>query len=136
MMRKISELLLVCVFLVAPAVPAADTGQITFSGTITAIDPQGGVLLLDEIGPARRGGQGNTITRRAVYFTAETKFNAFMRVNAPDRFAGDFIEVALDADSVTPGDFTTVECVRQRNRLVAVRVTLAESYPLGPFMTP
>jgi hypothetical protein len=80
MMRKISGLVLACLFLMPPALPAAGTGRITFSGTIAAIDPQGSVLVLEEIGPARRGEQGNTITRRAVYFTAETKFNAFMRV--------------------------------------------------------
>jgi hypothetical protein len=136
MMRKISGLLLVGLFLAAPAVPAADTGRITFSGTVAAIDPQGGVLVLEEIGPGRRGAQGNTITRRAVHFTAETKFNTFMRVNVAGGFAGDFIEVALDADSVTPGDFATVECVRRRDRLVALRVTLAESAPIGPHMTP
>jgi hypothetical protein len=136
MMRKISGLLLVGLFLTAPAVPAVDTGRITFSGTVVAIDPQGGVLVLEEIGPGRGAGQRNTITRRAVHFTTETKFNAFMRVNVPGSFAGDFIEVELAADSVTPGDFATVECVRQRGRLLAVRVTLAESYPVGPYMTP
>lgn len=136
MKRKISGLLFVCLLLAAPAAPALDTGRITFSGTVAAIDPQGSVLVVEEIGGGRPGGQGNTITRRTVHFTADTKFNAFMRVNVLGSFAGDFIEVALDADSVTPGDFATVECVRQRNRLVAVRVTLAESYPTGPYMTP
>ena len=136
MKRTISGLLLVGLLLAAVAVPAQETGRITFSGTIATIDPQGRVLVVEEIGRGRPGGRGNTITRRTVHFTADTKFNSFMRVNVPGSFAGDFIEVALDADSVTPGDFATVECVRHPNRLVAVRVTLAESYPMGPYMTP
>jgi hypothetical protein len=61
-----------------------------------------------------------------VAITPETKFNTFIRVNVPGAFAGDFLEVALDANDVTPGDFVTVECVVERGRLVAVRVTVAE----------
>jgi hypothetical protein len=47
-------------------------------------------------------------------------------VNAPGQFAGDFIEVPLEAGDVTPGDFATAECIEERGRLVALRVTLAE----------
>jgi hypothetical protein len=135
MMRKVPGLLLTGLLLAAPAAPAVDTGRITFSGTVAAIDPQGGVLLLEEVGPSRPG-QGSAITRRTVLLTAETKFNSFIRVSVPGGFAGDFLEVDLDADSVTPGDFATVECVRQRGRLVALRVTLAESHPVGNYPTP
>jgi hypothetical protein len=126
MIQVVSSLLLAFVLLAAPAAPAADAGRMTYSGTVAAIDPQGGVLLLDEVGPWRVE-QGRTVlTRRTFSLSADTRFNTFIRVNVPGAFAGDFLEVALDADSVTPGDFATVECVRERGQLVALRVTLAE----------
>jgi hypothetical protein len=42
------------------------------------------------------------------------------------QFAGDFIEVTLDAEDITPGDVVTAECGHERGRLIAVRVTMAE----------
>ena len=136
MLGKAGRLVLALMLLAAPPAFAVDTGRATFSGTVAAIDVQGGVLFVDEVGPWRTGRGGTVTTRRTVYFTAETKFNTFIRVTVPDRFAGDFLEVELDADSVSPGDFATVECVRHRERLVAVRVTLAESHHGGNVMTP
>jgi hypothetical protein len=136
MLSNIGSLLLMTILLAPPAALAADTGRTTFSGIVAAIDPQGGVLFVDEMGPWRTGQGRMVTTRHTLYFTAETKFNTFIRINVPDRFAGDFLEVELDIDSVTPGDFATVECVRHRGRLVAVRVTLAESHHGGNVMTP
>jgi hypothetical protein len=136
MIRTASALALAWLLLVAPVVAAADDGRTTFSGTIAAIDVQERVLLVDEVGPWRTAQDRTLTTRHTVLFTAHTKFNTFIRVNVPGAFAGDFIEVELDADSVTPGDFATVECVRERGRLVAVRVTLAEAYTEGNVPTP
>jgi hypothetical protein len=129
MMRVTLSLLLALLMLAAPAVSgAADARSTTHSGTIASIDSAGGVLLLDEVGPWRVE-QGRTVlTRRTVVLTPDTKFNIFIRANVPGGFPDDFLEVALDADSVTPGDFATVESVRRRGRLVAVRVTLAEAH--------
>jgi hypothetical protein len=127
MMRVTVSLLLALVMLAPPVVSgAADPNRTRYSGTIAAIDPQGGVLVLEEVGPWLVE-QGRTVlTRRTVVLTADTRFDIFIRANVPGGFPGDFLEVALDADSITPGDFATVECVRTRGRLVAVRVTLAE----------
>jgi hypothetical protein len=127
MIRATRSLLLALLVVVIPVVSlSAGPPSTRHSGTITAIDPEGGVLLLQEVGPWLVE-QGRTVlTRRSVVLTADTKFNTFIRATVPGGFAGDFLEVALDAASVTPGDFATVECVRERGRLVAVRVTLAE----------
>jgi hypothetical protein len=110
--------------LTAPAADAARTT--TYSGTVAAIDPQGGVLMLDEVGPWRLAGGHTVVTRRTIAITADTKFNIFIRVSIPGGFAGDFLEVALDAGDVTPGDHATAECVLEGGRLVAIRVTIAE----------
>jgi hypothetical protein len=111
----------------AGAVPAADTTVTTkHSGSVVAVDPQGGVLVMEEVGPWRVEQGTTVVTRRTIRLTSATRFNTFIRVDVPGRFAGDFIEVALDAEDITPGDFVTAECVRERGRLVAVQVTMAE----------
>jgi hypothetical protein len=112
---------------VAPAGLTADAPRTSaHSGTVVTIDPQGGVLVLEEVGPWRVE-QGRTVLlRRTIVLTAETKFASFIRVNVPRAYGGDFLEVELDADSVTPGDFVTAECVDERGRLVARKVSIAE----------
>ena len=111
----------------APAGLAADADRITrHSGTVVRIDPGSGVLILDEVGPWRVE-QGTTVgTRRTIVLTADTRFASFIRVDVPGAFAGDFLEVALEAADVTPGDFVTAECVHERGRLVGRPVSIAE----------
>lgn len=110
--------------LAAPAADAARTSR--HSGTVVTVNPGEGVLVLDEIGPWRVE-RGQTVSiRRTIAFTADTKFNTFIRVDVPGRFARDFIEVDLDAGDVSPGDFVTAECDRVGGGLVARVVTVAE----------
>jgi hypothetical protein len=127
MIRSASSLALVLALGMLLAVPPTDAARTTaYSGTVVAVDPQGGVLILDELGPWRLAHGQTVLTRRTVTVTPETTFNTFIRVNVLGAFAGDFLEVALDAEDVTPGDFVTAECFLERGRLVAVRVTIAE----------
>jgi hypothetical protein len=127
MIRSASSLALVLALGIFLAVPPTDAARTTaYSGTVVAVDPQGGVLILDEVGPWRLAHGQTALTRRTVTVTPETTFNTFIRVNVLGAFAGDFLEVALDAEDVTPGDFVTAECFLERGRLVAVRVTIAE----------
>lgn len=126
-MRTASSLLLALVLATGPAALAADSAPTTtHSGTVVAVDAQDGMLIMEEVGPWRVEQGQTVVTRRTISLTSETKVNTFIRVDVPGRFAGDFIEVDLDAEDITPGDFATAECVRERGRLVAVRVTLAE----------
>jgi hypothetical protein len=111
-----------------PAVDAERTER--HSGLVAAMDP-GMVMILDEIGPWRVERGATVVTRHEIGLTEETRYNLFMRVNAPGAFPGDFVEVALDANDVTEGDFVTAECVRRGGRLVALTVTVAE-LPIGP----
>ena len=83
-------------------------------------------MVMEEVGPWRLEKGKTVLTPRTISLTSATTFNTFIRVDVPGRFAGDFIEVELDAEAITPGDFATAECVRERGRLVALRVTLAE----------
>jgi hypothetical protein len=125
-MRSVTSLGLAWVLLVAPAGHAAEGFR--HSGTVVAIDPHRGVVVIDEAGAGR--GQAPTIIRRTIDLTAATKIRSFIRVDVPGAFAGDFIEVPLDAEDVSPGDFVTAECVLTGGRLVARSVTVAESVQL------
>jgi hypothetical protein len=127
MIRIASSLLLALALGAAPAATAADAVRTTtYSGSVVTVDPQGGVMIMEEVGPWRVEQGRTVVTRRTISLTSATTFNSFIRVDVPGRFAGDFIEVALDAEDITPGDFVTAECLHERGRLVAVRVTRAE----------
>ncbi|HET7344027.1 MAG TPA: hypothetical protein VFL90_21365 [Methylomirabilota bacterium] len=110
---------------VAPA-PAADTPHVKHSGTVVAVDAQRGVLVLAEVGPWRLDHGETVVTRRTIVLTPATKVDALIRVSVPGGFVGDFLEVPLDAADLTPGDFVTVDCLHERGRLVALRVSVAE----------
>jgi hypothetical protein len=128
MTRVAISLVLALVLGLAPAgLTAAAARTTTHSGTVVAIDPEGGMLIIEELGPWRVEQGRSVVTRRTVALTADTKFRSFIRVTVPGAFAGDFLEVALEADSVTPGDFVTAQCALERGRLVALRVTIAEA---------
>jgi hypothetical protein len=122
-MMRAPGLLTVTLVLLATAVGDA-AGGVRYSGTVVAIDPRRGVMIIEEVGPGR--GPKAVVTQRTISVTSRTKFNRFIRVSGPGGFAGDFIEVVLDADDVALGEFVTAECVLERGRLVAVLVTLAE----------
>jgi hypothetical protein len=121
--------ILLALFLLLPSAPPAALAapDTRHSGTIVAIDPQGGVMILEEIGPWGVDHGKTVVTRLTITLTALTKVNTFIRVNAPGAFAGDFIEVSLDVADVSPGDFATADCVHEHGRLIAPRVTVAES---------
>jgi hypothetical protein len=126
-LRRSIGVLVLLVLVTAIATPAADAAQATrYSGTVTAVDPEGGVMVLEEVGPWRLDRGATVVTRRTIRLTASTKYNVFVRVDAPGAFAGDFIEVVLDVNDVAVGDFVTAECVRRGDRPVALTVTVAE----------
>jgi hypothetical protein len=112
------------VVLLTSAADAARTFR--YSGTVAAIDAERRVLVVDEVGPWEVKGGATVPTKRTITLTPATRYNLFMRVNAPGAFAGDFIEVNLEVEHVAPGNFVTAECVRQGDRLVAIAVTVAE----------
>ncbi len=128
MIRLASSILLALVLGASVLTSAADTVRTSsHSGAVVAIDPQGGVLIMEEVGPWRVEQGRIVVIRRTITLTSATRFNTFIRVDVPGRFGGDFLEVALDAEDITPGDFVTAQCRGERGKLVAVRVTMAET---------
>ena len=116
MIRLVSSLLLVLALSASAMTPAADAARTsTHSGTVVAVDPQGGVMIMEEVGPWRVERGQTVVTRRIVSLTRATIFNSFIRVDVPGRF-GRLIEVVLDAEDITPGDFVTREYLHERGR--------------------
>jgi hypothetical protein len=121
-----ATLALLALFTVIATAAAQAERPMRFSGTVAAIDPERRTIVVEEVGPWRVERGATLVTRRTISLTASTKYNLFMRVDAPGAFAGDFIEVVLDPTDVAPGDFVTAECARRGARLVALTVTVAE----------
>jgi hypothetical protein len=96
------------------------------SGTVVSVDDRSGTIVIDEIGPWRVEKGVTQVTRHSIVVTAATKITSHVRVNVPGRFSGDFIDVALELADVSPGDIVTVECRRERGRLVASSIDVAE----------
>lgn len=126
MIQIAASLLIALSLLAASPATAAESTRMKHSGTVVSIDAARGVVVLAEVGPWRLQKGETVVTRRTIVLTPATKVDTFIRVNAPGAFAGDFIEVELDAADVSPGDFVTVDCLHERSRLVALRVTMAE----------
>ena len=125
MIRAVGSLLLILLVAGAAAPGSAAPAGARHSGMIVFIDAERGVLVLDEVGPWRVVNGRTVTTRLTIDLTRETRVNTFIRVDVPGRFAGDFLEVALDPADLTPGDVVTVDCLHEPGRLVAAAVTLA-----------
>jgi len=127
MIQAASSLWLALALVLGAASPlTAAPPSVRHSGRVVAIDAQSGTLILDEVGPWRRESGRTVVTRLTIALTAETHVTAVFRVNAPGAFVGDFIEVALGAADLVPGDYVTADCVHERRGLRAVSVTVAE----------
>jgi hypothetical protein len=101
-------------------------GPTRHSGTVVGLDPEEVVLVIEEVGPWHVVRGETVVTRRTIGLTPSTRFNVFIRVDVPGRFAGDFLEVELEAADIAPGDFVTAECVRERGKLKALTVTMTD----------
>jgi hypothetical protein len=119
------------IILVLATVAGASAGTTEkHSGTVVAIDSQTGSLTIAEVGPSPGAAGKSQIIEQTFALTRTTAYAVFRRVNVSGKFAGDFVEVALEATDVAIGDQATVECTRQGGRLVALKVALAD--PTSP----
>lgn len=105
-------------------VPGAQT--VRYSGTLVTLDAERGTAVIEEVGPWQVKDSRIQVIRRTLVLTPATEYTLFMRVNAPDGFPGAFIEGALEAGDLAPGDFVTAECRLERGKLVAVKISWAD----------
>ena len=84
----VARFLLLALALAAAPAAAADAARATrHSGTVVSVDPRGGVIVMEEIGPWRVEEGTTVVTRRTIRLMPETKVNTFIRVDVPGRFA-------------------------------------------------
>jgi hypothetical protein len=97
------------------------------SGVVVRIDRELGTFVLDEVGPWQVRAAATVTTPQTVVVTRATDFVLAKRVkDPPSGYRGDFIEVKLEPWDFAPRDFVTVECRRERGRMIALRVVLTE----------
>lgn len=116
--------LVVMVAVAATAAEAAGADTMRHSGTVVAFDKAAGRLVLGEVGPWRVKDGVTRITELRIALLPGTAFVLVKRVpDAATGFPEDWAEAPLDPGALKPGDFVTVECLHQGERLVALKVT-------------
>jgi hypothetical protein len=107
--------------------PVPDGRVTRHSGLIAAVNERTGTFVLAEVGPWQRRAGRTVITSRTITLTPATQFAiAFRDEDAPGGYSQGFVETPLEAWAVYVGDFVTVECVEQRGRLTALKVTVTD----------
>lgn len=96
------------------------------SGTVIAVDPQKGTILLGEVGPWHVKDGQTEITRRTIGVEPSTQIVMLKRSRepGPSGWPGDFVEVPLGAWAVKGGDFVTVRVEQKEKRPIATRIAV------------
>lgn len=96
------------------------------SGTVMAVDPEKGILVIGEIGPWRVKDGKTEITRRTVVVEPSTLFVMVKRSPepGPSGWPGEFVEVPLGAWAVKAGDFVTVQVEQKGERRTATKIAV------------
>lgn len=121
--RDVVLAFLVVAVVVAPVFAEGPTWK--HSGTVLAVNPDTGTIVLGEVGPwARRNGE-TVVTERKILVTAETHYVMARRVDgAPSGFRRDFVEQPIEGTDLESGDYVTVECEHRGSRMIASKVTV------------
>jgi hypothetical protein len=121
--------MLAIVALAAWANPAWSDGQESrYSGTVVAVDPSAGVIVVEGMGPWRIKDGVTQVERHTVRVTSATAFVLVERAKgpAPSGWVGDFVESGLPGWQVKPGDWVTAIMQPGDKRPTAIRIYLWE----------
>ena len=128
MIQRRAVVLAVSLVLVAAASqPSVAAESVKHSGTILEMDAGRGRLVLEEVGPWQVRDGVTQVIRRTIVLTAATRFAIALRANAPDGFAGAFVEGTLLPAALEVGDLITAECRYDGRRIVALKITFADA---------
>jgi hypothetical protein len=124
----VAAALLAAAGLAVPAEPGGATAR--HSGAIASLDLASSTLVLAEIGPWQvKDGQTVLTTTRIGLLPSTVYVRAVRADDAPSGFAGDFVERAMTAGDLRPGDVITADCEQAGRRLVARKVTFTLTAP-------
>ena len=100
---------------------------VKYSGFITSVADDATTFVLGEIGPWQLRNGATVITHRTITLAPETTFAMITREDEPPSgFHGDFVEIPVGPADVYEGDYVTVACRREGERLVALKITVVE----------
>jgi hypothetical protein len=114
---------------VAPAIPGwSDARGGKYSGTVVALDQTAGTIVVEGIGPWRIKEGVTQVERRTIGIMPSAEFVRLKRASgpAPSGWVGDFVESALPAWQVKPGDWVTVTVKTDDKRPTAVRIDVSD----------
>ena len=99
------------------------------SGTVMAVDPEKGTIVVGEVGPWQVKDGKTQITRQTIVVAPSTQFVASKRSREPGPagWPGEFVEVPLGAWAVKPGDFVTVHVEKVGTGRTATKITVPEA---------
>jgi len=126
-MRHVRSMVIAFTLLLGLAA-SANAGEIMrHSGSIFSIAENAKTFVLAEVGPWQLRDGRTVITYRTVTIAPETTYTIARRADAaPSGFRGDFVEAAVGPEDVYLNDYVTVECRHEGQRLVALKITVAE----------
>jgi len=101
------------------------------SGSVFAIADDAATFVLAEVGPWQTRDGATVITYRTVTVTPETQFAIVARRDeAAGAFIGEFVEMPLGPDGLYLNDYVTIDCLHERRRLIALKITVIEVLPV------
>jgi hypothetical protein len=104
--------------------PAAAQGM-KHSGVIVSVSESTGMLVIRETGPSKAPHGRAVLRRLAITVTAHTEFAMVSpEAPAPPGPPSPLVVRPIGAWAVYTGDFVTIECLHERRRLIATKVTV------------
>lgn len=99
------------------------------SGTVMAVDPEQGTIVIGEIGPWHVKDGTIEVTRQTIVVAPSARFVVAKRTGEPGPagWVGEFVEVPRGAWAVKAGDFVTVHVETVGSRVTATKITVAEA---------
>jgi hypothetical protein len=107
--RMFAGCLVGVLLLVSVSAGATTPDLAPYAGSVVAVDPRAGTIVVGDMGPAQGDGTG-PIVRRTITVTPSTEFVRVSRAPgvAPSGYVGDFVETRVPAWNVNPGDYVAV----------------------------
>lgn len=117
------------VILLGLTAAAGTEERVKHSGSIVSIAEDGSTFVLAEVGPWRVRTGATAISRRTITLAPETGLAIVARDEMPPSgFHGDFVETRLGLDGLYLNDYVTVDCRREGQRMIALRITVSEPW--------
>lgn len=115
-------------FIALPSLGRAEAVRARHAGVVVAVDKAAGTIVVGDMGPMLPGGE----SKIAQYTMAVTPSTEFVRVKraagaAPSGWLNDYVETALPAWDVKPGDWVAAIAEKDNQRLKATKIMVVDT---------